>query len=236
MMTFAPNPKQALFLWKMITGETPEIREPMKSKARPELKAGERQSLLDHDYLDLVPCGRATHLRLTDKAWAWAGQCADIELMKSRGPDGAVALQGFLRRLIPYLQHQGIPLADLYEDRGGDNANPKKVSGAAGECSPAGAKATAKIKVDVQSLGDRIRDACVALSAGRPNGDIRLTSLRARLPKVSQLELDAALLQMHETGQIALYREDNSAEVTAEDERDALMVGGAPRHILYLKG
>jgi hypothetical protein len=50
------------------------------------------------------------------------------------------------------------------------------------------------------------------------------------------LELDAALLQMHETGQIALYREDNSAEVTAEDERNAVMVGGAPRHILYLKG
>lgn len=236
-MAFAPNPKQALFLWKMITGETPEIREPMQSKARPELKTGERQLLLDHGYLDAVPRGpRAKHLRLTDKAWAWAGRSADIELMISRGTDGAVALQGLLRRLIPYLQRQGIPLADLYSDSSGDLGNPNESSKAISAHSAAGVTTTGKVKEDIRPLVDRIRNACVALTAGRPNRDLRLTSLRARLAHTPRNDMDAALIRMHEAGQIALYRDDNSSEVTAEDERDALMVGGAPRHILYLKG
>jgi hypothetical protein len=229
-MTFAPNPKQALFLWKMITGETSEIREPSLGMARPELKE-ERKSLITHGFLETEKRGRATHLRLTDKAWSWAGQCADIELMISRGPDGTIALQGLLRRLIPYLQHEGIPLADLYEDRGGGNARSNVSSGGTRKRSAEG-----PTKVNAQSLGDRIRDACIALTAGRPEGDIRLTSLRSRFPDSSRNEVDAALIRMHDAGQIVLYRNDNSAEVTAEDERDALMVGGAPRHVLYLKG
>ena len=230
-MIFAPNPKQALFLWKMITGETPEIREPSLSKARPELKT-DRKPLIDHGFLDTEKRGSATHLRLTDKAWDWAGRCADIELMISRGPDGTIALQGLLRRLIPYLQQRGIPLADLYSDQS-DCAVDLDES-AESELSTE-VDAAANISADAHPLIDRICAACVALTAGR-NREVRLTSLRTRLSNASRNEVDAALIRMHETGQIALYREDNSAEVTAEDERDALMVGGAPRHILYLKG
>jgi len=231
-MTFAPNPKQALFLWKMITGETPEIREPSLANARPELKK-DRKSLIDQGFLDTEKRGRAIHLRLTDKAWGWAGRCADIELMISRGPDGTIALQGLLRRLIPYLQQQGIPLADLYSDRSAGTGDSHKSA----EVEPSTeVTAVAKIRVDTHALVDRIRAACVALIAGRPSKEIRLTSLRSRFPESSRNEVDAALIRMHDAGQIALYRNDNSAEVTAEDERDALMVGGAPRHVLYLKG
>jgi hypothetical protein len=104
-MRFEPNDRQALFLWKMITGETPEEREPTKGNATPDIK-GDRKGLLDHGFLSVErrmgSKGRAAeHLMLTEKAWAWASRAFAVEIMHSRF--AAHALQGLLRRLLPFL-------------------------------------------------------------------------------------------------------------------------------------
>ena len=239
--------------------------------------------------------------------------------MQSNARDGAIALQGLLRRLVPFLQSRGIPLADLYPTDIVDlvtpnrpqvsrkQVDPKKLpakkgklakrsrtvkkdvrtkktgtskKGRASKKLPIAKKVrpgsgtqtdqkrlsskksqsikkggpnklkvaqqkqrptrkveeTCRASADVQLLSDRIRELCLALSAGRPTQEIRLTALRSQLPKVSRISLDSELLRMQQAGQIALYRDDNSLKVTEEDERDALFVGDAPRHLLYLKG
>ncbi len=107
-----PNPKQALALWRMLTAETLEVAEPKLSDVRPQLTPKERQQLLDAGYVSLRPGdGRATHLVLEDQAWQWASEADTVEVATS--DVGAEVLQALLQLLIPFLQRQGIPLADV---------------------------------------------------------------------------------------------------------------------------
>lgn len=221
-MTFRPNAKQALFLWNMITAETPEIREPMLSKAKPDLNPKtERKELIKHRYLETEKRGSATHLVLTDRAWAWAAEATDVELMQSNSRIGAAALQGLLRRLLPFMYARGIALAELFADEAA-STGPETPASERTETSDGG-------------LRLRIRQACLDLVASKPTRDVALAALRSRLRDVGRAALDAELRQMHLDGQIALYRNDNSAAITPVDESAALIVGDAPRHLLYLK-
>jgi hypothetical protein len=40
---------------------------------------------------------------------------------------------------------------------------------------------------------------------------------------------------MQRSGRIVLYKLDNPAEISAEDEAAALFIAGEPRHIVYLE-
>jgi hypothetical protein len=227
-MTFRPNPKQALFLWNMITAETPEVREPMMSKAKPDLAPKtERKDLIDQGYLETEKRGSATHLILTDRAWAWAAEATDVELMLSNSRIGAAALQGLLRRLLPFMNARGIALADLFPDT---TASAAALEIPATERNPAEPVFAAD-----GALRLRVRAACLDLVEGKTSRDVPLASLRSCLRDIPRPALDAELRQMHLDGQIALYRNDNTAAVTPADERAALIVGDAPRHLLYLK-
>lgn len=198
-MTFRPNPKQALFLWNMITAETPEVREPMKSKAKPELDPNtERKELIDHGYLETEKRRSADHSILTDRAWAWAAESIDVELMQSKSRVGAAALQGLLRRLLPFMKAHGIALAELFAD-GSASATPETAAARRTPAEPAPATDGA--------LRLRVRQACRDLVAGKPTRDVPLASLRSRLHDIPRAALDAELRQMHLDGQIALYCE-----------------------------
>lgn len=226
-MTFAPTPKQALFLWKMITAETPELREPKMSEATPKLDpTKERQPLLLAQFIEKVSRGRASHLVLTDKAWAWAAQSTRVELMQSNSRDGAIALQGLLRVLLPFLQEHGLSLADIVPAHG----NIEAPIASAGEPRVDGPSTSG------QSLEARIRHVCGQLTGNDRTRAVRVSALRAALADVLRPVLDAELRRMQDAGNIALYRDDNTARVTNEDDRDAVMIGDQPRHILYLKG
>lgn len=106
------KPNQALFIWKLLTAETAEEREPQKSKAKPDLKK-DLAPLLAQGYVTVEKRGRAQHLLLTDKAWAWAERTGDVRLMKSNSKVGAEALEGLLHRLIPFLDEKQFPLASI---------------------------------------------------------------------------------------------------------------------------
>lgn len=200
------SPKQALFLWKMITAQTPEEREPKQSSATPKLDAkSERQPLLDQGYLSLEKRGAAGHLVLTDKAWAWAQKTHDVELMQSNSKVGALALQGLLRQLLPFLQEHGLPLASMFAAR------------------------------DAISLPSRVEEACLQLTGGQRKQRVRLSALRQSLLDVPRQALDQTLIALQDAGRAVLYRDDNSAGLKEADHEAALLVGGSPRHIIYLE-
>lgn len=215
-MSFQPKPKQALFIWRLISAETPEEREPMISKARPELDIRtERTPLVEHGFVRLETRVRgAKHYVLTDKAWAWAASSFDVELMKSNSRVGAVALQGLLRRLLPFLSNRRLSLAALFAEESSQAEVPPRAS---------------------EPLHKRIEQTCLELTGGKRKSRVRLAALRRKLSAVPRDALDYALLDLTDVGKIALFRDDNTAALTTDDHDAALLVGNSPRHVVYLE-
>lgn len=87
----------------------------------------------------------------------------------------------------------------------------------------------------VPTLIDRLEEACLKLANGRRKQRVRLSDLRDDLCEVPRGELDQALLALQDAGRAVLYRDDNSAALTEADHAAALIVGEAPRHIIYLE-
>lgn len=230
------SPKQALFLWKMITAETPELREPKAGSATPGLDPKkERQPLIDKGYLNADKRGRATHLVLTDKAWAWAAGSIDVELMKSNSKVGAEALQGLLRRLLPYLQRNDLQLSSIFAEPprnvDGEHASTTASRPMARE-EPTSPDPAPDTRVP---LTETVEHACLQLTGGQRQQRVRLTRLREALPQVPRQVLDATLVALQDAGRAVLYRDDNTSGLTEADHAAALYVGDAPRHIVYLE-
>jgi hypothetical protein len=226
------SPKQALFLWKMITAETPEHREPKAGSATPKLDPKkERQPLIDKGYLDTERRGLATHLVLTDKAWAWAAGNVDVDLMKSNSKVGAEALQGLLRRLLPYLQRNDLQLSSLFAD---PPVNVKGEHASTTSSPPVAPEKRPAPETDVQ-LAQSVERACLQLTGGQRQQRVRLTRLREVLSQVPRHALDATLLALQDAGRAVLYRDDNTSGLTEADHEAALYVGDAPRHLVYLE-
>lgn len=244
------NPTQSLLLWNMITGETPAAREPALSEAIPKLNVKrDRAPLLDAGYLTLESRGRAKHLLLTEKAWAWAASCSDVELPRDAG---SRALQGLLRKLLPFLQKKRIALAALVvpqqpkktrarrttrKTNGASTSatEPKRRAKAGREPAKRAAAAPRASTPRDTSLTHRVEAACLELANGERKQRVRLSALRASLEDVSRVSLDRALLEMQDQGRAVLYRDDNTAALTAADHEAALIVGNAPRHLVYLE-
>lgn len=222
------KPNQAMFLWRMIAGQTPDVREPMKSKAKPDLNKKDRQMLLSEGYLIAEKRGRADYFVLTDKAWAWAERSVNVDLLKSRSSVGAEALEGLLHRLLPYLKAQEIPLAALFASPPTERTDVAPSNGSPEPTARAGSS-------DEDELWPKIERACLHLSNGRRQVRVLLRKLRAALPDVERDDLDRALVLLQREGRLVLYREDNSAALTPEDISAALIVGDAPRHLVYLE-
>lgn len=224
-MTAELSPKQALFLWKLITAQTLEEREPMKSKSG--LTVAERESLVQQGYLSMDQRGPGEHLVLTDKAWAWAERTHDVTLLRSNSNVGAIALEGLLRRLLPFLAERELPLASLFP------TSPPREEKVATTL-PSSRRPAAKRKRK-PPLKTRIEQTCLDLSGGQRKRRVRLSALRGALGDVRKNDLDKALLALQDAGRAVLYRDDNSAGLTSADHDAALIVGGAPRHIIYLE-
>lgn len=220
-MTSGPTKKQALLLWRMIAAESEAERSPLQSKTRPRLQKSELADLVSQGLVTLEPHGRGERLVLTEKAWGWAAEADDVELLKSQSSVGAEALQGLLRRLLPFLRRREIALAELFMSE-------------QAEVEPA-EPAPAEPVVDSASLPRRIEEACLALTGGKRKERVRLSALRSTLSSVERGALDHALLQLQDQRRLVLYREDNSAALTPADHEAALSVNGSPRHIVYLE-
>jgi hypothetical protein len=222
------TPKQALFLWKMITGLTPEVREPMQSKATPKLNTAEKKVLLDEGYLSVDKRGRRSHLVMTDKAWAWAERSEDVQFSNSK--EGAAALQGLLKSLLPFLHEHELPLATVFSGRKGSRGENSHAEAARTDTASG-----VSSELDVVDLVGRVEATCLELTNGRRQQRVRLSALRDALATVPRHALDQALLALQDAERAVLYRDDNSAALSEADHAAALVVGEAPRHIIYLE-
>jgi hypothetical protein len=234
-MRFEPNDRQALFLWRMITGETPEEREPTKGHATPDIK-GDRKALLDHGFLSVdrrvSTKGRAAdHLILTEKAWAWASHDSSVEIMRSKF--AALALQGLLRRLLPFLNAREIALGEVFSQR--VHSKSKRLSAAGSKKLRSADDGKSLPLSAVEPAWTQIERACVSLGGGGKKARVRLSALRKALPSISRQQLDQALVALQREQRLVLYRDDNTPSLTTEDHAAALMVGDSPRHLVYLE-
>lgn len=88
--------------------------------------------------------------------------------------------------------------------------------------------------VDVPRL---IENAYRRITHGHENTRVRLAELRREIPGIDRDELDRALIEMADKGEVALYPLENPLEIGDDDRTAALYVpSGHVRHILYLGG
>jgi len=79
-----------------------------------------------------------------------------------------------------------------------------------------------------------IREAYLGLTHGEKRRRIRLADLRRKVAVPHEV-LNDTLLAMQNAGQVVLYKLDNTAEISADDEQAALYIADQPRHIVYLE-
>jgi len=209
-MNFQPSPKQVLVLWNLLfTAE-----EPMISKLQPALTPKERRQLESAGLIEIERRGRAGHVLLTEKCWAWAAGHLEAEISQSKF--AVKALKGLLGSLKTHLERQNLSLAEFL--------SPEEES----RDEPAAA---------VTDLPARIRHAYLQASGGRSNVRVRLKDLRPLLPDLPRPVLDRELLrlQRENPGGLVLWSLDDPQEITAEDQAAAVDLAGTKRHIIYLE-
>ncbi|MFH1112786.1 MAG: hypothetical protein V1792_02600 [Pseudomonadota bacterium] len=218
-MTFSPNPRQVLALWRMLfTGE-----EPMQSTLAAFLGkngARQREELVKAGLLELEKRGMAHHVLLTDRAWAWAGENLDSEISMSKF--AAPVLQALLVRMKAYMENRNISLAEILvqSSQYGGEAPPDK-SGEPDVITP-------------EPSDEMVEQAYRVASSGRSNVRVRLAKLRELLRDLERDKLDTLLISMQQRGKLTLYSLDDPQEIDLADEKAAIDVGGFKRHIVYM--
>jgi len=232
----------------------------MQTQTRPKLTAPQREQLLDAGFLNLE--GR--YLTPTEQAWSWAEKTHAVTLSSS--PVAAEVLEALLRRLVPFLASRRIGLAELLPLRAAaaprlttptaTKKAPPKAKAPPSKKVTRKAKAPSRKKVTLKKvaapkklgslkkradkvpamLTERIESVCLALAHGKRKTRVMLSALRQQLGDVDRAELEQALLVLQDAERLVLYREDNSAALTDEDRRAALIINDEPRHLIMLEG
>jgi hypothetical protein len=132
---------------------------------------------------------------------------------------------------LPFLKRHELPLASVFSSHVGAKREAAREPAHDDDgIPPSGARPNG-----ANGLGAEIEAACLSLGGGARKTRVRLSALRQRLDSVSREALDAALLGLQNQGRLVLYRDDNAAALTDDDHRAALIVGDAPRHLVYLE-
>ncbi|MBI9091861.1 MAG: hypothetical protein JEZ12_21830 [Desulfobacterium sp.] len=205
-MAFNPDVTQKHVLFSLLfTGD-----EPTMSNTTPKMNPKKRKALVDAGMIQLEKRGRASHVLLTDKAWAWAFEALDQEL-SGRFKLNPKALEGLLRRLKTYMVKNGVVLAELLESDQGVLPEP------------------ANIEVRVRSVYHEI-------AGSQWNVRVRIADLRGALPDVGHDELSAVLrrMQLSDDFNLVLYPYDDPREIRPEDSAAAVEIAGQEKHILYM--
>jgi len=203
-MSFTPSPMQTLVLFRLVfTGEEPKLSE------LPQLKPGPRRELVGAGFIELEKRGRAQHILLTERAWAWVAENLDAKV--PRQARTLEAFEGLLRKLQNYLQTCDVALAEFVQ-------------------------ATVQPPPTAGDLFSRIRSTYLQLSEGAYGVKVRLKDLRPRIAGVRRAELDDALMKLQARGAVVLMPLDDPESRTAADEQAAIDILGNKRHILYMEG
>jgi len=247
-MSFEPNPQQVFLIFSMLFGRTASEKEPSFSAAP--IEKAPRDALERAGFIRCELRGRSTYIVLEERAWAWAAEHLSAQLpgrpkrkprgkptakskeKRARKPNASDVLEAVLSRLQNFLREHDHALADFV-----------RAAGASSETA-AGAR-SAELTSDVEPAGrgeltmsseleSRVRNACLELAHGAVKQRVRLKDLRAKVLG-GRSDLDRALLKMQNEGKLVLFRIENPAELTPDDERAALYVADNPRHLVYLE-
>lgn len=205
-MDFNLNVTQKHVLFSLLfTGE-----EPAMSNTTPKMTPKKRKELVDAGLIQLEKRGRAQHILLTDKAWAWAFEALDQDV-SGRLKLNARALAGLLRRLKSYMVKNGVALAELLES---DQAAVP----------------------ETKSLEDRVRSAYHEIAGSEWNVRVRIADLRGCLSDVNHHELSAVLrrMQLSDDCNLVLYPYDDPREIRPVDSAAAVEIAGQENHIMYM--
>jgi hypothetical protein len=217
------SPKQRLALfWLLFVGEvtdksTRKHRAPLQSEIKPELTPAQRKALVDSGLIRLepVPKRRGKQVVLEDKAWAWASENLECELVASKHTSPALeGLQAVLHRLSGFLRARSLNLSDFFHEpvQLPPSSNPLRAS-----------------------VEDQIRRAYLDLSEGRLNQMIRLADLKRALPDIPTPAVDEALLAMQKRGDVSLQTIESMRQTTEEDRLASIRILGEDRNLVYLE-
>ncbi len=191
---------------------------------KPKLEKQSRDRLEEAGLVTVAPQkNRAFWVELTDKGWAWAADHLDAEI-SARSSAAGLILRAWLIRLKGYIANNDVALAEIIggqpvaSDKGALSAD----SHATASDAPHG-------------LPERIADAYLSLSGGHWARRVRIAHLRDKLSDVSRQKLDAILLDMQQQGKLALYTLDDPRQLSTDDEKAAIKIGPATRHIVYME-
>lgn len=220
-MKFKADPKQRFLVLSMAFGETPAEREPtFGALNKRKVTVAKRKELELAGVCKTEKRGRSQHLLLDKGASQFVLQNLGESLPAS--PSAGKILARVLGLLKPLLEGHDISVDELLGKATSARGEPPR--SIPSESTPPERLATEK----------EIRDACLFLAGGQIGKRIRLADLRHRVP-ASRESLDDMLKSMQQAGRLVLFKMDNPAEITPDDERAALVIAGHPRHLVYLE-
>lgn len=201
----------------------------MKSKYKP----AERDPLVKAGLLALEPPqARSQRLKPTDKAWAWVIDHPQIPL-SNRPTQQEHTLKRLIETVGAYLTAHNIPLIEFLASSREPVAPVLPVTPPKPEPTPTPSRQDDDLEED--DLEAQIRAACLEITGGQFKVRVLLADLRQHLSEVPRQSLDAALNAMELAQKLALMPLDDPQAIRPADQQAAIVVGGEPRHILYLE-
>lgn len=240
-----PDPNQALLIFSMLLGETPEEREPVHKGKVPkfkdellearfvttfertvttvvEPKPSKGKSTKSKPAKPKTKTKTTTHLQLTATAQDWALENLLCDLPnKGAGPRIRTRIR---EALAPLLREQRSEVLRRLLPSKGVEAPEDARPGLSNDD-----------EITVESIQKQIRDAYLSLTHGRTKERVLLKDLRPKVAAVAA-DFNEAVLELQNAQKVVLMGLDNMAERTAEVEAAALHIAGNPRHLVYFQG
>ena len=218
-MKFKAEPWDRFLVLSMMFGETRKEREPKFGEVK-KPKPARRKELLLARILRSERRGRARHLLLDERAWDFVIENLGQPLPETK--KASKVLERVLAKLGAFLESHESALVDFVGEAG---SQPR--------ATPTGARVTADDPKE-ELTEQELRAVCLSLGGGQTGKRIRLADLRAQL-SASRESLDELLQSLQKAGRLVLFKMDNPAEITPDDEKAALHIAGYPRHLVYLE-
>ncbi|MDM8549388.1 hypothetical protein QUF72_04885 [Desulfobacterales bacterium HSG2] len=224
-MKFKPNPRQVLYLWKLLVSDEGIPLGQVKPATAAERNELEKNGLIDVSPKTKTPKGGYTkYVTLSEHGWLWASENIDAEI--SRSQEAAMVLHQVFCKLKGFLKNnENMALARLFAPKILSDINPLE---------PAEKSNTQERQPE--NLEDIIREAYYQLSGGKWNFRVRLYDLRQSLASVPRSELDTKLLSMQKEKKLVIYKLDDPSEITPEDDHASIDILGTKKHIVYMEG
>lgn len=205
--------QQAVLL--VLMAECRAVPNPELEKLGPRMDKEAREKLNDKGLVESSRPGRSWVHELTDDGWATCRRIIGSDTPPRPSGQGK-ALYTLLRGLDRYLSGADVPLSEVFA------TPPAAVPQAAPESSPV---------ADAEQL---VREAYARL-AQRPGGWVALVRLRAEIPQLPHVELDAVLRRMYSIPGVHLIPEENQKVLTGDDRSAAVAIGDQDKHLIAIE-